>query len=94
MASFRTAKEAKDYIAERIAAEAARESVPLSEVERKMLYWSETDWTLPDMKQVGASCLRPLHCSPICAPTPLGEGSENHTTVVKGTVSEVDGASA
>ena len=54
MASFRTAKEAKDYIAERIAAEAARESVPLSEVERKMLYWSETDWTLPDMKQVGA----------------------------------------
>jgi hypothetical protein len=54
VASFRSVKEAKDYIAERIAAEAARESVPLSEVERKMLYWPETDWTLPDMKQVGA----------------------------------------
>jgi len=28
----------------RIVEEAARESVPLSEVERKMLYFSETDW--------------------------------------------------
>ena len=54
MADFRTIKEAKDFLANRIVAEAARENVPLSEVERKMLYWSETGWTLPNMKQVGA----------------------------------------
>lgn len=54
MASFRTVKEAKDFLADRIAAEAARENVALSETERKMLYWSETGWTLPDMKSVGA----------------------------------------
>jgi hypothetical protein len=46
-------KEAKDFLAKRIASEAVRQSVPLSEVERKMLYWSETDWTLPNMKEVG-----------------------------------------
>jgi hypothetical protein len=51
---FHTIKEAKDFLANRIAAEAARENVPLSEVERKMLYFSETDWTLPEMAQVSA----------------------------------------
>jgi len=35
-----------------IAAEAEREGVPLSDVERKMLYFSETGWTLPDMREV------------------------------------------
>jgi hypothetical protein len=49
---FSTVKEANDFLAARISAEAARENVPLSEVERKMLYFSETDWTLPDMKAV------------------------------------------
>jgi len=49
---FHTVKEAKDFLANRIAAEAAQENVPLSEVERKMLYFSETDWTLPDMMTV------------------------------------------
>lgn len=32
--------------------ESQREGVPLSEVERKMLYFSETAWTLPDMAEV------------------------------------------
>jgi hypothetical protein len=36
----------------RIVEEANREGVPLSEVERKMLYFSETGWTLPNMKEV------------------------------------------
>jgi hypothetical protein len=45
---------ALDFIAGKIAAEAEREGSPLSEVERKMLYFSETDWTLPDMAQVSA----------------------------------------
>lgn len=48
MAEFRTVKAAKDFLAERIAAQAARENVPLSEVERKMLYWSEDDLTRPE----------------------------------------------
>jgi hypothetical protein len=51
---FGTAKDAKGFLAERIAAQAKREDNPLSEVERKMLYFSETDWTLPDMPAVSA----------------------------------------
>jgi len=51
---FRTVKQAKDYLAGRIADEAAREGISLSETERKILYFSETDWTLPDMAQVSA----------------------------------------
>jgi len=51
---FSSDREALDYMAGRIAAEAEREGVPLSEVERKMLYCSETDWTLPDMDEVSA----------------------------------------
>lgn len=49
---FSTIKEAKDFLAGKIAAEAEREGAPLSEIERKMLYVSETDWTLPDMASV------------------------------------------
>lgn len=45
-------REAKEFLVGRIAAEAAREGVPLSEVERKMLYFSETGWTLPNMMEV------------------------------------------
>ena len=54
MTEFGTIKDAKDFLAERIAAEAKRAGEPLSEVERKMLYFSETDWTLPDMRAVSA----------------------------------------
>jgi hypothetical protein len=51
---FRTIREAKDYLAGRIAEEAERDRTPLTDVERKMLYFSETGWTLPDMKRVSA----------------------------------------
>jgi uncharacterized protein YjeT (DUF2065 family) len=51
---FHSIKAAKDFLANRIAAEAAQQNIPLSEVERKMLYFSETDWTLPDMSAVSA----------------------------------------
>jgi hypothetical protein len=54
MNEFVTDREALDYLAARIAAEAERDGTPLSEVERKMLYFSETDWTLPDMAGVSA----------------------------------------
>jgi hypothetical protein len=51
---FATDRKALDFIAGRISAEAEREGAPLSVTERKMLYFSETDWTLPDMVEVSA----------------------------------------
>ena len=54
MKSIGTVREAKDFLADRIVAEAKREGAPLSKIERKMLYFSETGWTLPDMKAVSA----------------------------------------
>jgi hypothetical protein len=51
---FGTVREAKDYLAGRIAEEAKREQIPLSEIERKMLYFSETDQTLPGMLEINA----------------------------------------
>jgi hypothetical protein len=52
VAEFRTVRMAKEYLAGKIVEEAKRQGVALSEVERKMLYFSETDWTLPDMMAV------------------------------------------
>jgi hypothetical protein len=49
---FRSVRAAKEFLVEKIVAEAEHESVPLSEVEWKMLYFSETGWTLPDMAEV------------------------------------------
>ena len=49
---FHSAREAKESLALRIAEQAQRDHVQLSEVEQKMLYFSETDWTLPDMTEV------------------------------------------
>jgi hypothetical protein len=45
-------RRAKENLADRIVAEAQREGIALSEVERKMLYFSETGWTLPEMAEV------------------------------------------
>jgi preprotein translocase subunit SecG len=52
MHRFSNAREAKEFLISRIVAEAQREKVPLSEIERKMLYFSETAWTLPDIMEV------------------------------------------
>jgi hypothetical protein len=52
MKAFHSGREAKEYLISRIVAEAQSENVPLSEVERKMLYFSESGWTLPDMMAV------------------------------------------
>lgn len=49
---FRSTRAALDHLAERIAAEAEREGNPLSEIEREMLYFSESSPTLPQMKAV------------------------------------------
>lgn len=52
MERFQNARQAKEYLISIIVNEAQREGVPLSEVERKMLYFSETGWTIPDMTEV------------------------------------------
>lgn len=52
MNPFSDAREAKEFLVSSIVGEAQRENVPLSEVERKMLYFSETGWTLPNIMEV------------------------------------------
>jgi hypothetical protein len=47
-----TPRGAKEYLIARIVAEASQQDVPLTDVERKMLYLSKNGWTLPDMAQV------------------------------------------
>ena len=52
MKAFPSGREAKEFLISEIVAEAGRESAPLSEVERKMLYFTESGWTLPDIMKV------------------------------------------
>ena len=49
MNQFATCRDAKEFLVARILDEAQRAGVPLSEVERKMLYFSETGWAPPDI---------------------------------------------
>ncbi len=49
---FSSGREAKEYLIERIVVEAELDGVPLSETERKMMYFTETAWTLPDIYDV------------------------------------------
>jgi hypothetical protein len=46
---FATARESKEYLVGRIVEEARRVDIPLSEIETKMMYFSEKAWTLPDI---------------------------------------------
>jgi hypothetical protein len=52
MNRFADSRAALEFLVSRIVAEAQRESVPLSYVERDMLYFSETHWTLPNMTEI------------------------------------------
>ena len=52
MKAFHTGREAKEFLISKIVEEAQRENVPLSEVERKMLYFTESGWMLPDIMEV------------------------------------------
>ena len=56
--SFNSAKEAKEFLIDWIDAEARRLGMPLTEIERKMLFVSEKGWTLPDMAEVQAAFYR------------------------------------
>jgi hypothetical protein len=50
--SFSSSMEAKQFLISRIAEEARRQRIPLSELEQKMLFFSESYPTLPDMAEV------------------------------------------
>ena len=52
MAKLENAREAKEFLISRIAEQAQRDGEPLSEIERKELYFSESGWTLPDIMSV------------------------------------------
>jgi hypothetical protein len=52
MNTVHNGQEAKEFLISKIVAEADRENIPLSEVERKMLYFTESGWTLPDIMKV------------------------------------------
>jgi hypothetical protein len=54
MESFAQTRAAKEFLVHCIVDEAQREGLPLTEVERKMLYFSETHWSLPDIYEVNA----------------------------------------
>jgi hypothetical protein len=54
-------REAKVFLASRITEEAERQGAPLSETERKMLYFSPTGWTLEDMATVKEAFAREYH---------------------------------
>ena len=49
---MQTACDAKELLVERILSQAQRDGISLSDVERKMLCFSENYWTLPDMAEV------------------------------------------
>lgn len=51
MRIFRTESEAKEFLIHRIAEQARRDGEPLTDLERRMLYFSETGWTLPGMAE-------------------------------------------
>jgi hypothetical protein len=50
--SFASSMEAKEFLVSRIIEEARKRHVRLSELERKMLYFSEGHPTLPDIMEV------------------------------------------
>jgi hypothetical protein len=52
MKAVHSGREAKEFLISKIVGEAQDENVPLSEVERKMLYFTESGWTLPDIMKV------------------------------------------
>jgi len=52
MRRFATERDAKEFLVAEIEREADRQGRPLTEIERKMLYFSESSWTLPNIDEV------------------------------------------
>jgi hypothetical protein len=55
---FGTTREAKEFLIATVIDTAQRKSVPLSELESRMLYFSQSGWTLPDMAEIEAAFRR------------------------------------
>jgi len=53
-------REAKIFLASRIAEEAELQGFPLADIERKMLYYSDSGWTLEDISTVNDAIARQL----------------------------------
>jgi hypothetical protein len=51
--TFHSVQATKEFIAAEITAQAQRNGTPLSEIERKMLLYSEAGWAPPDIMDVG-----------------------------------------
>ena len=49
MSRFATERDAKEFLVAEIEREADRQGRPLTEIEQKMLYFSESGWTLPNI---------------------------------------------
>jgi len=49
---FHSAREAKEFLISKIVEQAQCDGVSLSDLERKMLYFSETGWTLPSIGSI------------------------------------------
>lgn len=54
MSRFSNARDAKEFLVGQIVAQAQREAVPLSEVEQKMLYFSEHGWAPADIMETSS----------------------------------------
>jgi hypothetical protein len=52
MTAVHSGQEAKEFLISKIVTEACNDNVPISELERKMLYFTETGWTHPDIMKV------------------------------------------
>lgn len=52
MQPFATARDAKEFLITKIITQAQLERVSLTDIEKKMMYFSESAWTLPDIDQV------------------------------------------
>src|SRR5450755_3161539 len=52
MNRFPTERDAKEFLVAALVREAAKQGHPLTDIERKMLYFSETGWTPTDMADV------------------------------------------
>jgi hypothetical protein len=52
MSATITERDAKEFLVSQVAGEAERQGHPLSDLERKMLYFSESGWTIPDALDV------------------------------------------
>jgi hypothetical protein len=52
MKALHSGREAKELLISQIVEEAQRQNIPLSEVERKMMYFTESGWTLHDIMKV------------------------------------------